>query len=379
MEMTDFPPYIIDSIQRIFAMGGVAIITSLLITPIVTKLLYRWRIARNAENDPTLAIEGHAEKINTPIMGGIIVVITIAVLTFFFDWERRFTYVPIGVMLLGACLGAIDDILGVFAGKRRDRSLKQTITLAKVHQNKLMRVWYWFTVPYAVFKGFFRLFGSKPGKGVHAHEKLMLQFAAGAISAWWIYLKLGDAWQSIYIPFHGFISVGFLIIPLVIGIVVFTANAVNITDGMDGLAGGMLIPTFSALALLSWKSGMDELAILNAITAGSLVTYTYFNIKPARFQMGDVGSLALGSLLAINTLAMNAMAVLPLLAFTFYAEAFSVIIQVGGRVLLGKRIFKMAPIHHHFELKGWSEEKTIMRFWLVHIAFVIAGVWVGLH
>jgi len=377
--MTDFPPYIIDSIQRIFAMGGLAILVSLAITPIITKILYKLHIARRASDDPTLAMESRADKANTPIMGGVIVVVTIALLTFFFDWERRFTFVPIGVMLLGACLGAIDDILGVFAGKRRDRSLKQTVTLAKVHQNKFMRLWLWLTVPYAALRGFFRLFGSKPGKGVHAHEKLMLQFAAGAISAWWIYWKLGAAWQEIYIPFHGFIDFGFLIVPLIIGIVVFTANAVNITDGMDGLAGGMLIPTFGALSILSWKSGMDELAILNAITAGSLVTYTYFNVKPARFQMGDVGSLALGSLLAINALAMNAMAVLPLIAFTFYAEAFSVVIQVGGRVLLGKRIFKMAPIHHHFELKGWSEEKTIMRFWLVHIAFVVAGIWVGLH
>ena len=377
--MTDFPPYIIDSIQRIFAMGGLAILVSLAITPIITKILYKLHIARRASDDPTLAMESRADKVNTPIMGGVIVVITIALLTFFFDWERRFTFVPIGVMLLGAFLGAIDDLLGVFAGKRRNRSFKQTITLAKVHQNKLMRIWIWATVPYAALRGFFNIFGSKPGKGVHAHEKLLLQLAAGTISAWWIYWKLGETWQDIYVPFHGFINSGFLIVPLIIGIVVFTANAVNITDGMDGLAGGMLIPTFGALSLLSWKSGMDELAILNAITAGALVTYTYFNVKPARFQMGDVGSLALGSLLAINTLAINAMAVLPLIAFTFYAEAFSVIVQVGGRVLLGKRIFRMAPIHHHFEMKGWSEEKTIMRFWLIHIAFVIAGIWVGLH
>jgi phospho-N-acetylmuramoyl-pentapeptide-transferase len=95
--------------------------------------------------------------------------------------------------------------------------------------------------------------------------------------------------------------------------------------------------------------------------------------------MGDVGSLALGSLLAINTLAINAMAILPLIAFMFYAEAISVMIQVFGRVFLGRRIFKMAPLHHHFEISGWSEEKTIMRFWIFHLAFVMIGMWVGLH
>jgi phospho-N-acetylmuramoyl-pentapeptide-transferase len=159
----------------------------------------------------------------------------------------------------------------------------------------------------------------------------------------------------------------------------FTANAVNISDGMDGLAGGMLIPTFSALSFLAWISGYDALAILNSITVGALITYTYFNIKPARFQMGDVGSLGLGGLLAINALATNSMAILPFLAFIFYIEAVTVIIQAIGRHIFGRRVFRMAPLHHHLELRGWSEEKVIMRMWVVHLAVVIVGVWVGLH
>ncbi|NDE68350.1 phospho-N-acetylmuramoyl-pentapeptide-transferase, partial [bacterium] len=112
---------------------------------------------------------------------------------------------------------------------------------------------------------------------------------------------------------------------------------------------------------------------------GALIAYTYFNIKPARFQMGDVGSLGLGALLAINALAIGEIGSLFFLGFLFYIEALSVLIQVGGRFLLGRRIFRMAPIHHHFELRGWSEEKTIMRFWIVHLFFVMFGVWVALH
>ncbi len=95
--------------------------------------------------------------------------------------------------------------------------------------------------------------------------------------------------------------------------------------------------------------------------------------------MGDIGSLALGTLLAINALVINAMAILPFIAFMFYVEALSVIVQVIGRVAFGRRIFKMAPLHHHFELLGWSEEKTIMRFWIIHLAFVLLGVWIALH
>jgi phospho-N-acetylmuramoyl-pentapeptide-transferase len=158
----------------------------------------------------------------------------------------------------------------------------------------------------------------------------------------------------------------------------FTANAVNIADGMDGLAGGMLIPTFGALTLMSWLSSFNELALLNATVMGALISYTYFNIKPARFHMGDVGSLGLGALLAINAMAIGQTVSLILLGGLFYIEALSVIIQVIGRRVFGRRIFKMAPLHHHFEMIGWSEEKTIMRFWLVHFAMVLAGMWLWL-
>jgi phospho-N-acetylmuramoyl-pentapeptide-transferase len=222
-------------------------------------------------------------------------------------------------------------------------------------------------------------FGSRPGKGVFVHEKLVLQFIAGAITAWWVYAKLGPAWHYIYFPFGGVFDPGWFIVPIIIFIVMFTANAVNIADGMDGLAGGMLIITFSALSLLSWINGFGEIAILNATTVGALIAYTYFNIKPARFMMGDVGSLGLGALLAVNALAIGEIFSLLFLGFMFYVEALSVVAQVGSKYIFGRRIFRMAPIHHHFELKGWSEEKTVMRFWVVHFLFVIFGFWLALH
>jgi phospho-N-acetylmuramoyl-pentapeptide-transferase len=377
--MTDFLLSQIHSLTTIIGFFILSCAISFAWAPALIKFLYKFKITRKDERDPTMSMESRKDKINTPIMGGLLVIVTVAVITIALNWERRFTWVPIGVMLLAALLGGVDDMLNTFGQERRSRSLSQTLTLIRVHKSMWVRVWLFITLPWATFKRLVMRFGSKPGKGVHVHEKLLLQFLAGAISAWWIYWKLGDTWQLLYIPFFSFVDIGILIVPLIILVVMFTANAVNISDGMDGLAGGMLIPTFGALAFLSWVSGYDNLAILNATTAGALLTYTYFNIKPARFQMGDVGSLGLGALLAINALATNKMAVLILLAFVFYIEAFSVIIQVLGRYFLGKRIFRMAPLHHHFELKGWSEEKTIMRFWVIHCFFVVVGVWVGLH
>ena len=159
----------------------------------------------------------------------------------------------------------------------------------------------------------------------------------------------------------------------------FTANAVNVTDGMDGLAGGSLIITFLGMMMLSWIEGLTAFAPLNATVVGALIAYTYFNVKPARFQMGDVGSLGLGALLAINAIAIQKTLLIPLLGFIFYIEIFSVILQILSRRLFGRRLFKMAPLHHHFEIKGWNEEKTVMRFWIVHGFAVIVAVWLALN
>ncbi|HVT75312.1 MAG TPA: hypothetical protein VHD69_02795 [Candidatus Paceibacterota bacterium] len=377
--MTDFLPLQIHSLTAIIGSGIVACLVSLAWAPFLIAFLRRCGIVRKSEGDKTLGLESRADKANTPIMGGLLVIVTVAALAYLFDWDRRYTWVPVGVMLLSAALGAFDDLLNTFGDVRRQRSLSQTLTLIRVHKNTLYRLWLVITFPWTMFKRATTIFGSKQRTGVLVHEKLVLQFVAGAVSVWWIYYKLGEAWRDIYVPFHGLVSIDGFLIPLIIAVVMFTANAVNVSDGMDGLAGGMLIPTFGALAFLSWISGYDALAILNAVTVGALITYTYFNVKPARFQMGDVGSLGLGGLLAINALAVNSMAILPFIAFMFYAEAASVLVQSIGRHVFGRRVFRMAPLHHHLELKGWSEEKVIMRMWVVHLGMVILGVWIGLH
>lgn len=358
--------------------GLVSCIVAFLFAPLLTKILYRYNLTRRNEYDATLAMGARKSKYGVPIMGGLLVIVTVAVLTYFFNWDRRFTWVPIGVMLLSAFLGGLDDVLNIYGERRRSRKLNQVLRLIRVHRFWHMRLWHTFTLPWVAFKRISAWLSRHPGKGVHVHEKLLLQFLAGGITAWWIYAKLGESWREIFIPFNGFVSLGWWIIPLIIFFVVVTANAVNVADGMDGLAGGSLIITFSALTLLSWLEGYPEITLLNATTVGALITYTYFNIKPARFQMGDVGSLGLGALLAINAIVINRMLLLPFLGFIFYVELVSVVIQVLGRHILGRKIFQMAPLHHHFELHGWSEEKTVMRFWIIHAAVVLFGIWVAL-
>jgi phospho-N-acetylmuramoyl-pentapeptide-transferase len=353
-------------------------IIAFLWAPILSKILYKFHIIKGAKNE-LKTIDSQAYKTSTPVMGGILVIVTVAVITVLYNWTRNFTWVPIGVMLLSGALGAVDDLMNIFGRERHSKKFDHVLRLIRVHREFKMRLWYLITLPWIAFKRISVWFGSRTSRGVFVHEKLILQFIAGGLTAWWVYAKLGPAWHYIYLPFGESFDAGIFIIPIIILIVMFTANAVNIADGMDGLAGGMLLTTMSALSLLSWINGFGELAILNATTVGALIAYTYFNIKPARFMMGDVGSLGLGALLAVNAMAIGETTSLFFLAFMFYVEAISVIIQVISRYFFGKKVFRMAPLHHHFELSGWSEEKTVMRFWIVHFFFVVFGFWLALH
>lgn len=351
---------------------------SFVLAPLLTKLLYKYKVTRRSDFDFTLYGDRQV-KVGTPMMGGLLVIITVTLITVLFNWSRKYTYVPMGVMGIAALLGATDDLLNIFGSKRRLRTLKQTLTLIKVHNKWYMRLWHTITLPWAVFKRMTHMLGSHPGRGVQVHEKLLLQFVAGAVAAWWVYTKLDPRWHILEIPFDGYINAGWLIVPIIILFVMFTANAVNIADGLDGLAGGSLLITFSGLTILSWIEGRTAFTPLNATVAGALLAYTYFNVKPARFQMGDVGSLGLGALLAINMIAIEKTLFIPIFGFIFYIETFSVILQILSRRLLGKRLFKMAPLHHHFEFKGWSEEKIVMRFWIIHALFVVMGIWMAIR
>jgi phospho-N-acetylmuramoyl-pentapeptide-transferase len=346
--------------------------------PLLTKFLYTYKITRRDEFDFTLRGD-RQQKVGTPIMGGLLIIITVTLITMIFNWNRENTYVPIGVMGIASLLGAADDLLNIFGKKRRDRKISHIINLIRVHKKWHMKLWYVLILPWEIFHRSVSMFGSHPGRGIHVHEKLLFQFIAGAVTAWWIYYKLGIQWHSLWIPFDGQPHIGWWIIPIVIFFVMFTANAVNFADGLDGLVGGSLILTFLGLTIISWTEGRISFTYLNATVVGALIAYTYFNIKPARFQMGDVGSLGLGALLAINAIAINRTLLIPFLGFIFYVEIISVIIQVLFRRLLGKRFFKMAPLHHHFEFRGWGEEKIVMRFWLIHGFFVIVAVWMSLY
>jgi len=334
-------------IIKILGFSAAAFVLAIAWTPLLTHFLYKYRLGkqiRSAENAPIFA-KMHAGKVGTPTMGGILIWVTVLVITLFFAaagslapdsifselnfLSREQTYLPLGVFILAAVIGLADDIFGVF----------------KIGGN---------------------------GGGLNMKHRLLLYLAVALIGAYWFYFKLD--WSVIHIPFFGNFEIGFWYVPIFAFIIVATSFSVNETDGLDGLAGGVLMVAFSAYIFVAVSQGKPELAVFCSVIVGALLAFLWFNIHPARFFMGDTGSMALGVTLGVIAMLTNTMFLLPLFGFILVAESLSVIVQTASKKLRGKKIFISTPIHHHFEAIGWPEPKITMRFWIISGVFALIGI-----
>ncbi len=217
---------------------------------------------------------------------------------------------------------------------------------------------------------------ARTGEGIRARQKLLWQVVFSVFFAWQI--QQTYAITAIPVPFVGPVSIDPIVYVAFAALAIVSAsNAVNITDGLDGLAGGTLIiafVSFMIIALLNVPT-QPNLAFLCALLIGALLGFLWFNVHPAGVIMGDAGSLSLGATLAVIALITGQILVLPLIGLIFVVETGSVLVQVGYYKLTGgKRIFKMSPLHHHFELSGWDEEKITLRFWIVAVLAGMLGV-----
>ncbi|MBI2636585.1 MAG: phospho-N-acetylmuramoyl-pentapeptide-transferase, partial [Parcubacteria group bacterium] len=192
------------------------------------------------------------------------------------------------------------------------------------------------------------------------------------VGSWWFFYKL--AWDVLYVPFVGRFEIGWWYVPIFIFIIVATAFSVNEADGLDGLAGGLLLAAFGAFGAMAFVSGRFELAAFCGAIVGSLLAFLWFNINPARFFMGDTGAMGLGVTLGIVAMLTNTALFLPVVGLLFVVESGSVIIQTVSKRLFGKKVFISTPIHHHFEAIGWSEPKIVMRFWVISGVSAVVGV-----
>jgi phospho-N-acetylmuramoyl-pentapeptide-transferase len=246
--------------------------------------------------------------------------------------QRGQVYLPLFMLLSLGILGAIDDYLGILGvGKKR---------------------------------------------GLEILPKILTLILLSSAGAFWFYFKLG--YDSIYVPFVGPVPVDGWYVPIFIFLILATTNAVNITDGLDGLAGGLLVIAFGAFSLLAYLNGLSVLAAFCAVCAGAIVAFLWHNVPPALFFMGDTGSLALGGTLGVIALMADQVLLLPFIGFVFVIETLSVIIQLASKKFRGKKIFRAAPLHHHFEALEWGESKVTMRLWIIGSFAAFLGVVFGI-
>ena len=348
------------------------IVAGIIAVPLIN-ILYYFKVVRKIEVDFSTLIEDRKSKYGTPIMGGLIFILTILAVNWIFNFNV-FTRIPLNIIAITAMLGAADDLLNIFGSPRKFRNLDRSIKLIKVHKSIWVRLLTFIMLPWTLYVTIGHMFESNPGTGLRAHEKLLVQTMIGGVLGLWVFKLFGGL---LWFPFLGTFDIGYLIIPFTIFTFVATVNAVNITDGMDGLSAGISVIALIAFMMVAFIGNMYSTALFAVSAAGALITYLYFNISPARVQMGDTGSFALGAIITTIAFSIGKPILLIFIGFPFILEISSTIIQSLSRRLFGRRVFQMAPLHHHFEMIGWREDKVVVRFWLFAIACSLLGLWLS--
>lgn len=335
--VTDFTQELPD----IFFLSVGAFLLAMLLTPVYTYFAYRYKFWKKQRTTSTTGeklevfTKLHASKFrrNIPTMAGIIFVAAILAITLIFNLDRGQTFLPLAALAGGAFVGLLDDIINIR--------------------------------------------GQGGGvAGLRSRMKFVMIASIGLVLGWFFFEKLGIS--AVHVPFLGDFTLGWWIIPIFAFAVVATGNAVNISDGLDGLAGGLLAISFGAFGVIALLQSQVLLAGFCFTVVGALLSYLWFNIYPARFFMGDVGSFALGTTLGVVAMLTDTLLLLPLIGLIFVIEAGSSALQIISKRLFSRRIFISAPVHHHLEATGWPETKVTMRFWVVGYVVAFLGVLVAL-
>ncbi len=330
---------ITENLTLIAGSGTLAFLVALALTPWFTRQLIKFKTGKQIREN---ALSGeksklfaalHRKKSGTPTMGGLLIwgsVLIVVVISMIFQYlgyfnnslfSREETWIPLFTLVTCGFLGAIDDYLNI-------KGIGKT-------------------------------------KGLNAKIKSLWLILFATAGGWWFYSKLGITTINIPWPTIGSLEVGIWYIPIFIFIILAAANSVNFTDGLDGLASGLLILAFTSFGIIAYAKVLLILSALCAVISGSIFAFLWFNIPPARFYMGDTGSLALGATLGVVAMLTGQTLILPIIGFIFVIETLSVIIQLTSKKLFKKKVFLIAPLHHHFEQKGLQEFTIVMRFWIV--------------
>jgi phospho-N-acetylmuramoyl-pentapeptide-transferase len=316
----------LDNLALSLSMSGVAFLVSVILGRPYIEMLKARGIGKKIRIEGP---EGHMTKMGTPTMGGVLFTGTVIFLTILFNLLGRLSmFLPLGVLLGCSILGGIDDRLNLVGGNTT---------------------------------------------GLTARFKMIWLVLFAAVSALVLYYPLGL--HKVYVPFAGQYDIGLFYIPIAVFAIAGTANGVNLSDGLDTLCGGTAAVAFTAYGIIAFLQGQVQVVTFCFTMVGALFGFLWFNAHPAQIFMGDVGSLALGASLATAAFMTGQWLLLPVVGFVFFAETISVMLQVlYFKYTGGKRLFRMTPIHHHFELVGWSETQITLRFWLIGMMAGLLGV-----
>jgi phospho-N-acetylmuramoyl-pentapeptide-transferase len=333
---------------KIFVITTLSFLVALFWMPSLLNILRKNKIGKKIRDEETTPIFSklHKKKEGTPTMGGILIWGTVLILSLLFyllqDVFKSFnlfknlnfltqkeTLLPIGALVASAVVGLFDDLFNV------------------------MKI------------------GAKGG-GLRVRHRLIIYTLIATVGAWWFYYKLD--WDIIHVPFMGNFEIGLWYLPVFIFIIVATSHSVNLTDGLDGLAGGTLLISFAAYGAIAFAQGRYDLSAFCGAIIGALVAFLWFNINPAKFFMGDTGSMSLGVTLGIVAMLTNYALLLPVIGFVFVLETGSVLTQITSKKLFRKKVFLSSPLHHHLEAKGWPEATIVMRFWLLSGISAVVGL-----
>ena len=319
-----------------FTMAGATFLLSVIWGAPLIELMRRLRLGKNIRIDGPAT---HAVKVGTPAMGGVLIIgwtllvsIVVNIVQFVQALEiAESVVIPLGVMVAYSILGGIDDYQGI------------------------------------------RL---RPGEGMKARVKIWIQLAIALVTAVLLYWVVNERHGWVAVPtVPVLVDIGILFIPAAVILITGSANAVNLTDGLDGLAGLIAATAFVAYGIIAFLQDQQFLVVFSFITIGATFGFLWYNAKPAQMFMGDVGSQALGAALGVLALMTNQWLIFPIIIAIPLATELSSTLQVlYFKATGGKRLFKMAPLHHHFELIGWSETQIVQRWWLIGMLAAMIGI-----
>lgn len=345
---------------KIFLPAVISFIVGILLTPIATHYFYKYRMWRRVCREDNIPKEKTGEfskihdskgELSTPRTGGMIVWLSVVItifLLFIIDsifnnsvteklyfLSRNQTIIPVFALIVASLIGLADDFIQIFG---KGKWTKDPIVLRYI--------------------------------------KMGVIILLGLIISFWFYFKLGI--NSVYVPFYGYIHLGFIFIPFFILIMISLWSS-SVIDGIDGLSGGILASIFGAYTLIAFFNNQIDISALCAVISGSILAFLWFNIPPARFYMGESGMIGLTVTLSVIAFLTDTVILLPVIVFPLFITSLSNVIQIGSRKLRnGKKVFRFAPLHHHFEAIGWSKYKVVMRYWVVGVMTSILGVIISL-